>query len=573
MRFIRILLPLALLSLVAWLLLSRAPLPEAPPTGPPNILLILADDLGNNDVSSFGDGGLATPNIDALAAGGMRFNRHYAHATCRPSRLALLTGMPASRTGVPPYFRGIPPEYITLPRALQDAGYHTVHIGKWHLGRILPSSQPQEQGFDEWYGFLAAMSTKRGSLKHPGKTYFNPFLQQNGRAPRQAKGHMTELFTRRAINTIERLADSGQPWFINLWYYAPHEPIEPAPDYAERFADTEEGRYLALVAQLDQAIGRLLQTLENRGLRENTLVVFASDNGGLNRARDNNAPFHGVKRSFLEGGLRTPLLLNQPGRIASGTSDEPVFISDLMPTLLEAAGAPIPPRVVGRSLLPLLDGEPIPAVQQYFWEIQMIGHREYGMLDLAGGRLIAPPLRQAWLAQEGRFGSPEPASPEELAWAQSRYADWRTEVRATDPQTETYRRTPGYGAWNLQATVPATVGARIVQPGQFAITRQAEQLAVLVPGHRFTLPLPPPGTVLTLNTYYAWNEFAVKKSKAVVAVYFDEDEAYRQEFPIREEILKDRCRAVEASPQWGEVVIRNDFQESGLVQQYRAAQD
>lgn len=563
---------LALAAATVYYLVFMAPPPvPAPDTkggsaeSPPNILLILADDLGNNDLGSFGDGSIETPNIDQLAVGGVSFTRHYAHATCRPSRAALLTGMPASRVAVPPYFRGIPPEFTTLPEALQVAGYQTAHIGKWHLGYALPSARPDRQGFDEWYGFLAALATKNGSLKRQGVTYHDPFLQENGAEPVKQQGHMTDLLTNRAIDTIARFAGEERPWFINLWYFAPHTPIQPGADFAARFPDTGEGRYLALVAQLDAAVGRLVTALEERGLRDNTLIVFASDNGGLNKARDNNAPFFGVKNSFREGGLRTPLILNQPNQLAAAVVTEPVFISDLMPTLLAAAGATTPPEVEGRSLWPLLAGQSIPPVEHYFWEMQLAGQLDYGVLDLTEGTLTSGRHSQPWNAASNRFDRAQPASAALLARAANQHAAWRDAVRATDPAKDSYRRTPGYGAWSLQATVPDTPGKHIQQKGQFNVLRRDDDLAIDLPGHRFELPLPAtPGTRLTLNSYYAWTEFNIRKSKGIVEVLYDREPVYRKEFPIRDKILKDRYPPLQASPGWGEVEIRNDFLPAGL---------
>lgn len=540
----------------------------------PNILLILADDLGNNDLGSFGDGGIATPNIDALAAGGVRFTRHYAHATCRPSRLALLTGMPASRSGVPPYFRGIPPELTILPEALQQAGYTTHHIGKWHLGRSLPSSQPDRQGFDRWFGFLTALALRNGSLDRPGISYSNPFLQANDEAPRKHKGHLTDLLTNEAIATIEASADGDNPWFINLWYFAPHTPIQPAGRFAARFPDTAEGRFQALVTQLDTAIGRLLDALQRSGQLNDTLVVFASDNGGLNKFRNNNAPYFGAKNSFTEGGLRTPLVLYMPGRLPTGSIAEPVFITDLMPTILSIAGTPIPAYVEGRDLGPLLQGGTVAPVERYFWDIQAVADVQYGELDLGKHLLVGPGYYQSWSPDNDRFGEPQ-AVPDGIAAVSAvEYAQWRRRARSVDPDTDSYRRTPGYGAWTLQATLngePDRSGT-IEQPGQFTLSVQGGQLTVSMPGHHFTVDIPT-GTpaLLTLSSYYSWSEFRASDSNATVALFLDEQEIYRRNLPISDDILLDDYPSIRITGPWQGLRVVNDFLERGLVEEYNQA--
>lgn len=551
----------------------------------PNILLILADDLGNNDIGWYGDGVAQTPNIDALARGGVRFRRHYANATCRPSRMALLSGVPSSRIGVPPHVRGITPERVTLPEALGQAGYQTVHIGKWHLGHWVRSAYPDRQGFDDWYGFLSSLQTKYGGNGMTGASYIDPWLQGKDRAPARQQGHMTDLLTDAAIGEIRRRVRSGRPWFINLWYFAPHQPIQPAPRFAKRFSDTPEGRYLALVAQLDHNVGRLLAALDETGQRGDTLVVFLSDNGGTNRSRNSNKPYFGKKNSFREGGQRTPFILSQPGSIAPADIVEPVLISDVMPTLLAYARVPKPGGVSGRNVLPLLAGEEVAHDDRYFWEFGVPGYTKFGLLDFARGLFVYNDTQQDWDEGSGQFSRPGPAGEQVLAEADSAYRHWARETRRVELQVEreedgrallggdSYRRTPGFGGWTLQLPVDLSPGQEVgvAQPGRFSIEVDGTDIHVAIPGHGFSAPAGEGGCqLLSLATYYTWSERAPETSGGVTSLYSGEQLLYRAEFTVGEELLTDRYDPIEVSAGQPLPLISNDYLAAGLVQHYEA---
>lgn len=551
----------------------------------PNILLILADDLGNNDIGWYGDGTAQTPNIDALAQAGVRFRRHYANATCRPSRVALLSGVPSSRVGVPPHVRGITPELVTLPEALGEAGYQTVHIGKWHLGHWVPSAYPDRQGFDDWYGFLSSLQTKYGGSGKTGATYINPWLQGKGRAPARQKGHMTDLLTDAAIQEIRQRSGSGQPWFINLWYFAPHEPIQPARKFRKRFPDTPAGRYLALVAQLDHNVGRLMAALEETGETSNTLVVFLSDNGGTNRSRDSNWPYFGKKNSFREGGQRTPFILSQPGRIGPADIMEPVLISDVMPTLLAYAGVPVPGTVRGRNVLPLLAGDTVDHDPQYFWDFGVPGFSKYGVLDFVQGLLVYKDTQQQWDAGRGQFSRPGPAGEQVLADAASKYQQWARETRQVDLQLErladggallsgdSYRRTPGFGGWTLQVPVNVSTGqaAGIAQAGRFSIDVQGSDIRVAIPGHHFSAQAVAPGCqLLSLGTYYTWSEREPETTRGVTGLYLGDRSIYQAEFAVQEDLLADRYDPIAVSAGQKLPLISNDYLVSELMQHYES---
>ncbi len=574
MRLSNPLVPLSLLLVIATLAFVHEnfirPAQEA---ARPNILLIMVDDLGNNDLGYSGDGAATTPNIDALAAGGVRFQRHYAHATCRPSRAALLTGMPASRVGVPPHFRGLSPELVTLPEALRDAGYATRHIGKWHLGDRLQSAGPDQHGFDHWYGFRNAVATRHGSLDKPGISYDDPWLEADDQPPQQVQGHMTDLFTARAVQEINTLAKGGQPWFINLWYFAPHGPSVPAERFGERYPKGGEGRYLALLEQLDEGIGQVLQALDASGQRDDTLVVFLSDNGGNNKYRDSNWPFQGKKHSFLEGGLRTPLVLFSPELTATDIQ-EPVFISDLMPTLLGFGKAKVPPRVEGRDLRPLLEGQPIPSASPYFWEMQLLDYVSFGMLDLERQRLHSDLVSQRWDPEQQQFLPFAFTSKSEVDAAAAAHRAWRREVRQVElirrkrPDGrllyagDSYRRTPGYGAWTLQIPIdleypgPVTVE----QARQLAIRVAEEQVEVTLPGYQFNVALEASGCqLLTLSSYYVWKVWDGEDARAHIALYLGDEQLRTATFPLTPDLQVDHFPPLLVSEGAGRPLILNDY--------------
>ena len=337
----------------------------------PNILLILTDDLGNNDIASWGDGTAPTPSLDELSRQSVRFRQHYTDSTCSPSRAALLTGQHPVSLGFQADGLGLSSDLETLPEALQRLGYRTAHVGKWHLGEALeyPEIQPGHHGFDYWFGMLNHFVLRgpgvNGEIRQGRPTHRDPWLQENGLPPRQYRGNLDDLLTDKAIKLM---AESGeQPWFINLWLFSPHTPYEPSSVFAQQFPDTPEGRFKAVLKQLDHNVERLLQALERQGGTENTIVVFASDNGGPNIARNNNFPLLGKKATYLEGGVRSPLWLHWPGHYGNAEITATTHITDLYPTLLALAGGGPSGEMMGRNLRPLLDGNVLPEPTAFHW--------------------------------------------------------------------------------------------------------------------------------------------------------------------------------------------------------------
>jgi len=362
-------LPLFLLPV---LLLIGRPADPAGAAPPPNILVILTDDLGFGDLSSQGAGDLRTPHIDSLAATGMRWNNFYASCTvCSPTRAALMTGRFPDLVGVPGvirthaddnwgYFR---PNGPTLPEQLRKAGYRTGLVGKWHLGLESPNT-PTERGFEHFLGFLGDMMDDYWSHRRHGNNYL-----RHNREEIDPEGHATDLFSNWAAEFIRRERSPERPWFLYLAYNAPHTPIQPPEEWLQRVRQREpalpdrRARLVALIEHLDDGIGRVLAALEETGQRSNTLVVFSSDNGGQLGAGANNGPWRGGKQDAYEGGLRVPFFAAWPGTIAPGSHCDALALTmDLYPTLCDVAGITINHVIDGRSMLPSLrDGSrPMP---------------------------------------------------------------------------------------------------------------------------------------------------------------------------------------------------------------------
>lgn len=334
----------------------------------PNIIFILADDLGYADLSAFGREDFQTPNLDRLAAGGVALHRSYANSSvCSPTRLALMTGRYQYRLpggldeplGVHPDL-GLPPAIQTLPRLLKGAGYNTSLVGKWHLG-ALPQYGPLKSGYDRFFGLYNGGADY---FQH-GMTIHGKFAHDlwDGETEIQRHGYLTDLITQESLKEIERLAASPSPFFLSVHYTAPHWPWE-GPDDAAVAAGIRDSfhydggtnaTYAAMVKSLDQGVSRILDDLDARGLSDNSIVIFTSDNGGERFSKV--WPFRGMKGELLEGGIRVPTLLRWPGRIAAGSSSQlPNITMDWVPTLLAAAGAKSPSATAfdGQNLLPSL---------------------------------------------------------------------------------------------------------------------------------------------------------------------------------------------------------------------------
>jgi arylsulfatase A-like enzyme len=330
----------------------------------PNVLLIMVDDLGYGDLSSFGADDLQTPNIDRLMSDGMRFNEFYANCcVCSPTRAALLSGRYPEFVGIPGVVRThdsnnwgyLTPDSIMLTERFQAAGYHTILIGKWHLGLREPN-RPNRRGFDLFRGFLGDMMDDYWDHRRHGINYM-----RCNETEIDPEGHATDLFTQWSVEELKKQAESERPFFLYLAYNAPHDPIHPPKDWLERVKAREEGisdkraGMVALIEHLDDGIGRVLTALEMSGLSGNTIVVFTSDNGGKLKYGAGNGPLRADKTHLYEGGIKVPTCIRWPGRIEPGqVTDFHALTMDIVPTLAHLCDVSIGHNIEGQSFDKLL---------------------------------------------------------------------------------------------------------------------------------------------------------------------------------------------------------------------------
>ncbi|MGD9645195.1 MAG: sulfatase [Pirellulales bacterium] len=403
-----------------------------PPTtdGQPNIVIFFIDDLGRCDLGVDGSTFYETPQLDALAAAGVRFTDFYAAcAVCSPTRAALMTGKVPQRLGITDWIHpasgvALPGSETTLAEAFQAGGYQTAYLGKWHLGET-DADQPPRHGFEWIKGVNRA--------GQPGSYYF-PFKRPNGDSkiwdvPDFADGnpsdYLTDVLTTGAIEFLNT-RDASRPFLLCMGHYAVHTPIQPPTDgvskYQQKraacFGDSptptiptlfkagSRGRqddppYAAMIENLDDNVGRVLAALDKLGLRENTIVVFTSDNGGLCTTAGRrpgptcNLPYRGGKGWNYEGGIRVSTLIAWPGHLRPATTSVPAFTADLYPTLLELCGMPLRPaqHVDGQSLVSAMQGDPRPALREralawYYPHDHGSGHRPSAAIRRGDWKLI-----------------------------------------------------------------------------------------------------------------------------------------------------------------------------------------
>ena len=352
----------------------------------PNVVLILADDLGYGDLSAWGGRDLKTPNIDALAALGVRFDQFYSNSpVCSPTRAALLTGRYPDVAGVPGVIRTDPADswgYLSanaalLPNRLRSLGYHSAIVGKWHLGLEAPNL-PNQRGFDHFHGFLGDMMDDYYHHRRHGRNY----MRLNDREI-DPQSHATDLFTNWAIEYLKSRKNQSQPFFLYLAYNAPHAPIQPPQDWLDRVMKREPGisekraRLVALIEHMDAGVGRVMDALKANGQLKNSLVVFVSDNGGDLGTSATCGPLRGGKGQMYEGGIRVPMCAAWPGSIAPGSKCGRVGLTmDLFATVCEAAGGKPPEDIDGMSLLAdMLGKAQQPPMRDLVWV-----RREGGMM-------------------------------------------------------------------------------------------------------------------------------------------------------------------------------------------------
>ncbi len=385
----------------------------------PNIVFILADDMGFADIGCYGRPDVKTPNVDSLAADGTRFLQAYANsAVCSASRTALMTGRYQYRLRVgleepistnATFHVGLPPDHPSLPSLLKKAGYNTALVGKWHLG-FLPEFSPQKSGYDHFYGY------RSGGVDYYSHKASNHKLDLwDGDVTVDQHGYLTDLLGARSVELIGDFAREKKPFLLSLHFSAPHWPWEAPGDEAESrrlesrtLTSSDSGTqatYVRMIEAMDTQIGKVLDAIKTAGIAGDTIVIFTSDNGGERFA--DTWPFTGRKTELLEGGLRIPAIIRWPGHVPAGkTTDQVAIHMDWLPTLLAAAGTAPDPAYPsdGIDLLPVLTATAPLMPRKLFWRFKANAQRaardgDYKVLKIAGNSflfdVVADPMERA----------------------------------------------------------------------------------------------------------------------------------------------------------------------------------
>jgi arylsulfatase A len=398
---------LSFASNVAWAQSSR-----------PNVVLVLADDLGYGDLGCFGSKDVKTPNLDKFAGEGIKFTSCYAgHPNCSPSRTALMTGRTPTRVGIRSWIPQDSPVHvrrseITIATLLKKAGYSTCHVGKWHMnGEFNQPTQPQpgDHGFDHWF------STQNNAL--PNHRNPDNFVR-NGTPVGKQNGYSGHLVVDEAVRWLSQGRDKAKPFFLYVCFHEPHEPIVSDDKYARLYPSNNPSytAHHANITQMDDAFGRLMQALDQQGLRENTLVLFTSDNGPAITAQHPHGsagPLRDKKGSVYEGGIRVPGLLRWPGKAKAGSvSDEPISGVDFLPTVCAITGVE-PPRdraLDGASFLPVLSGGTVTRTTPLYWHFNRAAGDPRVAMRIGDWKILAtldrnpaPPPNDVTEAEERKF--------------------------------------------------------------------------------------------------------------------------------------------------------------------------
>ncbi|MCY4596932.1 MAG: sulfatase-like hydrolase/transferase [Bryobacterales bacterium] len=437
-------------------------------TGKPNVVIIYTDDQGTLDAGCYGSDDIHTPNIDALAARGVRFTRAYAHTVCCPSRSQLLTGRVPQRSGVIDWLsnhpmdenaRNMSVDEVTLAEVLRENGYRTGLTGKWHLG-AKPGHQPLDQGFDEAYGHLGGFIDNYEHEFMHSKPQRPPFhdLYRNGEEVYETGRYFPDLVVREATRFI--VENKDHPFFLYCAFNVPHYPEQSDPKFAKMYDSMAMPRrsYASMITTTDDRIGQVLRALDLWGLRDNTLVLFMSDNGhsteeftnwdvnyGAHGGGGNTGKWRGAKASMFEGGVRVPSILSLPGVIPEGeTRDQAISNMDFFPTILELCGVDPPGyEIDGKSLGPVLESADTPSQHHEFhwmWQGQwavlvddwkLIGNGR----DTTGLQSKHAPRKQMGALYLANLSDEHPEStdhatdrPEVVARLQKAHEDWLRRV-------------------------------------------------------------------------------------------------------------------------------------------------
>lgn len=439
-----------LISLFTGIMGMASGFAAAPAERQPNLVLIVADDLGYADVGFHGSKDVETPHLDRLARQGVRSTNAYVTAPqCSPTRAGLMTGLYQQRFGyehiAPDRFeKGLPPELKIMPAYLREAGYYTGLIGKWHLGHTEPY-RPERRGFDEFFGFVAG--GHRYLESRPGEPVTSPYAPLiTPQGEKHFKGSLMDILADEAAAFIER--NRARPFFLYVAFNAPHFPMEAPPELEAQFSHIEDPKrraYLALVKSLDIAVGRVMAQLEASGLEKETLVVFTNDNGGVGNALSpsSNAPLRGIKGEVLEGGIRVPWLWHWPGKLKPGVHHDPIIVLDLLPTFLRLASAPVPEGLDGADVWPSVCGQGKPAREYLYWRFNFRGTPQGAVRKGPWKYFVGVPRSLH-----------ETHAPGEYLYNLDEDIGERRDVSAQHPEIFSELRT-AYQAWSAQMQEPA----------------------------------------------------------------------------------------------------------------------
>ncbi len=338
----------------------------------PNVVVIVADDMGWGDSATYGNDLIQTPNMDRMASEGVKLTQCYSAAgVCSPSRSAILTGRTPYRNGVYRHLSGnhkphLRASEITYPELVKEIGYETCHVGKWHLlsknqfnKKEYP--QPGDQGYDHW------MYTHNNAV--PSHQNPNNFVR-NGEPLGEIEGYSAQIVASEAAHWLKNIRDQKKPFVLSVWFHEPHSPIATDTRFQDLYQGHENAKYMGNITQLDHALGMVLDALDEVGVSENTLVLFTSDNGPVPAYGGSSGGLRGNKRSEYEGGIRVPGLVRWPEHVESGSvSDVPVIGSDVFATVLDLVNVPLPSdrTIDGVSMIPALSGNPLKREIPMFW--------------------------------------------------------------------------------------------------------------------------------------------------------------------------------------------------------------
>jgi arylsulfatase A-like enzyme len=402
----------------------------------PNVVLILSDDQGNADAGYQRSPAIvSTPAIDKLASDGIVFTNGYASAyVCAPTRAGLLTGRYQQRFGfytASDSRQGMPSAEITLADLLKKAGYSTGAFGKWHLGLTKPF-YPTSRGFDDFYGFLGHGAHDYFDLTcKESSDDFHQCIYRNDQTINDT-GYLTDNLGREACSFIRKNSKDKNPFFLYLPFNAVHFPLQAPEEDIKKFNTGNKNRdiYLAMLYRMDLAIGKVIQTLKDEGVYENTIIIYLSDNGGSKKVEANNLPLRDFKQSVYEGGLRVPFVISWPKKWKHSVSDEPVISFDIMPTVCEVLKIDLPKDRVydGKSILPAIEGKlKEPLHKELFWDGNdnrwAVRQGNWKLVSVKGSSELYD--LKADIGEKNNLAS---TYPEKVSFMKKKYENWRNEM-------------------------------------------------------------------------------------------------------------------------------------------------